>query len=560
MDKPNIINRLPLWAFLIGIAVLTSILLLPQFNPTLHGGGDNCKYISVAMSVAQGNGFRQIYNPEQPADNILSPGYIGILAGIIKLTGNPKPVIAFKYFSILSFILFLVFMAFVYVKYLKLDRYITIGLVVLMAINTTMSCLASFILTGTAFLCSMAITLIFLFEYERRESWLWLAISVVASTATVYIRFPSVLIIGGIFLWILLLKRYIHSIAYLICSALIISPRLITTLFKQGGYGGGGNFLGNLISVRIPKIFSVSWGYFFGKLPNFMFSIHDSGFPPQETPIGATILAIFIIITGIIGLVITLRDKRLRLMGLLFLSLALTYSVMTRPLVRYVSHFALFFLYFSVVGIQWIIKETEIKKRGGIITWSIIFLILLVSLIPKYVQHVTLYSQARGFLRARRFLRENGYKDDILPWNMEKSLFEYHEALRFCRNNTKEDAIIIVSKPHIAFIVSDRQAITDGWVPNKPGSGFQTADSSWEFLLDAGATYAVLDPFRDYFPAYFNSVLNEYSNCLQLIYRSSAPPSIMVIEIDTTCIRNMIRRKRAEAISSVSSESSASED
>ena len=74
--------------FLLLIVLIAAILLYPRLNLTLHGGGDNCKYMTLAKSVYQGTGFTRIWSPEMDRDNQCSPGYVLLLTSVIAITGN----------------------------------------------------------------------------------------------------------------------------------------------------------------------------------------------------------------------------------------------------------------------------------------------------------------------------------------------------------------------------------------------------------------------------------------------------------------------------------------
>lgn len=82
--------------FLLAYAVLSIAL----FDPKIHAGGDTCAYMSLAQSIVQGKGYRNIYLEGEPPHRTYPPGMALLLAPFVALFG--LNVIVLKFVIVLT--------------------------------------------------------------------------------------------------------------------------------------------------------------------------------------------------------------------------------------------------------------------------------------------------------------------------------------------------------------------------------------------------------------------------------------------------------------------------
>lgn len=93
---------------IVGLGFSLAMLL---FDPKLYTGGDNATYLCLAKSLLAGDGYKDIYMPEEPPHTQYPPGYPLLLAGIMLFTGDN--LFLLKMFSVLLFLgSLLIFFAF----------------------------------------------------------------------------------------------------------------------------------------------------------------------------------------------------------------------------------------------------------------------------------------------------------------------------------------------------------------------------------------------------------------------------------------------------------------
>ncbi|HEX2204845.1 MAG TPA: hypothetical protein VHG91_16165, partial [Longimicrobium sp.] len=71
------------------LGALHLVLALLAFQPAPHAGGDNAVYLSLARSLAAGEGYRDAWDPAMPPHAQFPPGYPALLAAALRLGVAP---------------------------------------------------------------------------------------------------------------------------------------------------------------------------------------------------------------------------------------------------------------------------------------------------------------------------------------------------------------------------------------------------------------------------------------------------------------------------------------
>ena len=95
----HLLDGVPRWVFLLFIAVLGGVALYCLFLPQPSMLDDNFHYMNLAKNLYNGKGYTSPYSAEPIPETHVAPGYPLMLAGIMKIMGNPEPLIALKIFN-----------------------------------------------------------------------------------------------------------------------------------------------------------------------------------------------------------------------------------------------------------------------------------------------------------------------------------------------------------------------------------------------------------------------------------------------------------------------------
>jgi len=511
--------------FLLLIVLIAAILLYPRLNLTLHGGGDNCKYMTLAKSVYQGTGFTRIWSPEMDRDNQCSPGYVLLLTSVIAITGNTKPIIAFKILSALFFLLFIITISLLYIKHLKLNRLLVLCLALLFTLNKDIVSYASYVLTEIPFMLFMTLTLLILMNFEEKRTWKYLILTIVLSVFTIYIRIPAAFFSLAIFIWIITLKEFKKAFVFALFSLILLFPQIYRTVFVGNGYEHAfptNSIIGN--SINAIQV------YLSGEFPQLLFPTSWPNHPVVSVfEIIISFLLLFIISIGLIG---SMRDNKARLMSIVFLSLFLSYLPMNViPVLRYLVVLTPFIFYFAVIGFKTIFKRIELRRSFQLGLSIIILILLTISFLPSYLAEIPFFSAAKGV-----WIDKGKPIDLIIPEFRDKRQTESHKALRFCKDHLPEDVILVSSRPHIGYFISERKCVND----QRMGLKTENADSIWAFFLDNKADYIVIENTRPYCNEHLMPAIVEYIDCFPPIFVSEVLNNIGVLKISRECLENNV--------------------
>ncbi len=89
----------PGWAILLVVAIAHLAIAFPALNPAPHNGGDNAGYISLAHSVASGEGYVEAWDPADLPHTKYPPFYPALLAAAMLL--GAEAWLTFKLLSVL---------------------------------------------------------------------------------------------------------------------------------------------------------------------------------------------------------------------------------------------------------------------------------------------------------------------------------------------------------------------------------------------------------------------------------------------------------------------------
>jgi len=198
------LRPVPVWTILLVVAITHLAIALPALNPAPHNGGDNAGYISLAHSLATGEGYVEAWDPAELPHTKYPPFYPALLAGAMLL--GAEAWLTFKLLSVLL-VTTAVVLSFGWVR----DRHgsgLATGVAAVLALSPALLWSSNWILSDPLFL---ALTLGCLWAFHRADDvgsraqaggrvGIWIAAGCLMAILATFTRtagLPLVLAVGG---------------------------------------------------------------------------------------------------------------------------------------------------------------------------------------------------------------------------------------------------------------------------------------------------------------------------------------------------------------------------
>lgn len=217
------------------LGALHLVLALLAFQPAPHPGGDNAVYLSLARSLAAGEGYRDAWDPALPAHAQFPPGYPVILAVALRL--GLAPWAGIKLVT-LAFSVAAVVLTFLWVRRRRRPD-LALGAGLLAALSPGVVALSHWELSDVPF---WAATTAALLAWERlpRRGWGRAVAAALLTAAAFLVRSAGLPLMVAAALWLLLRRRWAQAGIY----ALVVAPTAgAWWLWSRGGNGYGGHIL-----------------------------------------------------------------------------------------------------------------------------------------------------------------------------------------------------------------------------------------------------------------------------------------------------------------------------
>jgi len=217
-------NRIHVIIMLVVTTILFATTYTYIFDKKLDLNGDNANYYMLGKAVATGEGFVNINSISKSPNNHFPPGYPVLISGIITVFGDSITII-----KLFNGLLFLATLILLYFLILKLTGRISTAVIVLLLLllNSHLLRYSTMIMTEIPFLFfSIAGILAFLKIKMNESSWKnpWLYISLVLLIIAFYIKTSGVALIGGIVLYLIIIKEWKYALFFTISFILLAIP------------------------------------------------------------------------------------------------------------------------------------------------------------------------------------------------------------------------------------------------------------------------------------------------------------------------------------------------
>lgn len=475
------------------IYLLLSIFL---FDPKLHTGGDNARYIILAESIASGQGYKDMYLPEEPPHTQYPPGFPLLLALPILVFGSNV--------IILKCIVLLMGVASVFFMYRIGECLFREKINMIMPYYLSIPILIEFnhwILSEIPFLC-FSLGAVYFFIKARAHKEYFYYISFILATYSVFIRTAGISLIIAMLLFLLLKKQYKYMLILLLIFLVVFVPWQIRNMRipHEGGY------LEQLLAKRPYWMESGKAGFrdlIMRGWKNFVFYA-ALGLPltllaSVASPWMVRILGLIFIILIIIGMLE--RRKHFSIIEFYFpLGLLI---LLVWPLVWATERFLLpllpIFVIYIFFGLFWLERKIKVAFFAPLVTGLFVFLNVL-----------TIGSEARDmFTNNIEYMKGNtyaGYKPD---WR------HYFNVIAWIKENIPEDELIMSRKPEFVYFLSKHKSFAHpfSFDQDKVEEAFERSD------------YIILDNFTWTIASkhYLRPVIEKQIERTQLIYVTETP-------------------------------------
>jgi len=545
----------PFWKFLLMTALVSLILILLTFCAQPSEIDDNYHYMNLGKALYQGDGFVRLDTPGHPPEDIVTPGYPLILAGIMKLAGNAKPLIAMKLFSTLCYWLSVLIAVTVFVKFMNCNRWVAFLFAVFMSITQFMIYYASYVLTEAPFLFFSTLTVFLILLYERDRKDLFFYLATLSVVAGIYIRLPGAPLAVAVFFWLVLRKDYKKAFIFAAIVGILVGAWVVPKILS-GRFLYGGQFVVTesiaIESARTQSHFSryfYNFGhYLFVSFPRLIFPF-ISLYPAREFILSRSwfeiALGIPIFFFLILGSILGLKKKETAFPYFYFLSYFVIICYFGSVGIRYMTYVFPWFILAFISGFSSIYRRFEKKRIVKIFITIIPFIIVLLAIPSSYKVIIE--------TSATRRLAHRGIKPPLalVVMNRYRNQVELHRLYHACewiRTNLPEDAVIMAPQQRTVYYYSERACLSPKyWESILSRQGLvrdrelkeTEIDSMWLWALDNGLTHVVIDPIYMVTRNYLKPALARYQDCITPIYETDEPKS-RVFEIDTTCLREFL--------------------
>jgi len=417
------------------------IISLLHFDAKLFSGGDNAIYIILTESIVSGQGYKDMYLPEEPPHTQYPFGFPLLLSLPLLIFG--RNLIILKLLVILTGLVSFIFVYLIAKSLFKDKTYIVMLFYLSMPIPYVYN---ARILTEIPFMC-FSLGAIYFFIKARKDNTLFYYISFILAIYAFFIRTAGISLIIAMMLLLIFRKQYKYFAIFLLAFLAVFLPwqirsvhisrevSYIDQLLAKNPYEmalGRANFFDFLI--RAWRNFIL---YAFMLLPKMLASIILSR-------LIAVILGIIFVVLMVIGFL--KKIKRFSVIEMYFIFS--TIIILLWPRIWSSERFLLpvlpFVVYYVFDGLLSIAKKIRFEHLSSVV----IGILVLTNFVA-----IILYS--RGTIRANmNYLKGDryaGYPDD---WR------NFFTVIEWVGDNIPSDKVVMARKPEFVYLLSGRKSLT----------------------------------------------------------------------------------------------------
>lgn len=216
-----------LWIFICALALIFLAAFAYIFNSKIDLNGDNCDYYMLSTSIATGHGYSNIASPDYRPSDLFPPGYPLLMSVIRFFTDS---VIAQKILNGL-FLLVSSLLLFLFIRKNKFPESLAFVSCCAILFNARILHFATMMMSEMSYLMFSVFVVWALFRTEDKDKpfWknAWFYLLIIASAYAYHIRTQGIALIAAVICYLIITKRWKHTIAYIIGFIVCLLPWII---------------------------------------------------------------------------------------------------------------------------------------------------------------------------------------------------------------------------------------------------------------------------------------------------------------------------------------------
>ena len=442
---------------LLFISIISIFFAVLLFNPNLRPNvWDSYEYINTGKSIAQGEGYIQSWNPDEPR-HWRSIGYPLILSLLIYFSDN---LIFLKILSLLCYIGNFILVYFMFSKIFRLPNIITLIFSLIFSLNQITLTLSHSILSDTPYLLMqlLSLTLASKYVYHNRDMSIHAVLIPFFMFISWQIRSIGLAIILSTFFYFITQKQYKKS---LLMSVFLI-PLLLFIFFYNGGSGGvldNYNLLSSLKNTIIKPQSFIQLIYdgftdYFYMIPRSLFGFfydtmgHFNLHKMAYFNILSFIISLMVMILIILGYIQLMPSQNLYgYFVAIYIAVLIVFPWNFERAIFPIFPFLLIYFYY---GLKLIIEQlsaiVSIEKNNVIII-GVCIAILFFSTGEKFY---------RAFVKNENIL--SLYKNGISTYPIEWQ--NYFMGLFWLKTNIPNNSVVMTRDSSLCFLITGKKSVS----------------------------------------------------------------------------------------------------
>jgi 4-amino-4-deoxy-L-arabinose transferase-like glycosyltransferase len=489
------------WRLLLGLGLLALLLAAWTFDPKLALSGDNTEFMTLARSLVQGQGLSYISLPEPKPATKYPFGFPLMLAPLEWLApGN---------YAAMNWLVVLFFAASIPVIYLLAHQQGRLPALLMALWSATLPLLLDFahqVMSEIPYLFFSLLSLWLIERAMQKEEPIkgnyWFIGGFAAMMWAYYVRSAGMVLVGAIFLYLLLQRRFRQALALAGGAVLVALPWSL----RNSAIGSEGSYFRQLISVNpyFPEQGTIDLG---GLIERMLFNaqaylshILPQIFWPSATPPENGAL-VSVALLGLVSCAILFCIQRrqhllLPLYAGLYLIMVLMWPSQWTD-ARFLAPLTPVLIFLMVLGASGLLRRFAQLRLAGMVVAGVLLAGLLV---------LNLGASSR--------LAQAGAGDYPPAWR------NYYAAGQWLKDHTAPDAVICCRKDYWLYIVADRACMV---YPFKEPAEILAS------LEQQGVDYVVVDQLGfSSTPRFLVPAIQQYPERFEILWQQPNPDTFVL--------------------------------
>lgn len=481
---------------------------LLAFDPKPFVGGDNATYILLSQAMVQGRGFVDHWMPGEPPHTVYSFGFPALLLPVSLLH------LSYSWYKVIPWLSGLCCVLLVFPLFRRQGPPLLAAVAcVLMTVNPSFIEYSHWVLSELPFMAFMLLTLWLLMKWEKDDNRPWFFwLMILAAAAAYNVRNTGVALVGGIFIYLMVKRRFRDAGIFIAAFAVLILPWTL-----RNRHFGTVNYLDWLLVSNpyqvdlgrvsagglVERFFQNLWLYSGTCVPQLLFPAVESWGLGSSAWFGLALVSL----PMVLGLLVRLirAPTAFEWITLCYLGIVLLWPTSWTDL-RYLLPVLPLLILYLLAGYHWLLTGL-FKRAAGWPSAALLVLLLIANLSPS----VSAWGKT---LKMQAALRQG---DSLAGY--DPAWRSFFDAARWVRDNTPPQAVVVSRKPNLFYLSTGRQSFAYPYIAN--------LDSVRKAILQAD--YIMVEPISGTVQKYLIPAIQPLIDSkVKVIYMAGNPPTYVL--------------------------------